>query len=311
MIKELYLKYFISKTFDSKSDADRNTLPKRFLTFDQLLRTMKKLLFFLSAVLILTSCSTGTSEYAKNGNDTIQTESGLRYIYTKKGTGQKVEEGSYVTTMLSLTVEDSVVWTSYNSPDSVFAFIVGHNPVIPGFKEMALLMQEGDNVYVSIPDSLAYGDKGTGGGIIPPNATIIYDRYEMVSVTEPKLVLTDTLEAVLLQEGSAKMHEVFRSLTDPNQSEKYHHILLTIQPVMNRLINASDFQTLYDMLAEIKEGSWTMNESMYGLYLVLATEGIGDIDGAISIAEEILANDSTQFLIRNKLVDLESKRSPK
>lgn len=272
---------------------------------------MRLLLVFLVVLAMGTSCVSNSSDHAKGHTDTLQTESGIKYTYITHGDGQKVEEGSFVKAMLSLTVEDSVIWTTYDSPDSVYSFIVGHDVVISGFKEMALLMREGDHVYVSIPDSLAYGERGAGNGIIPPYSTIIYDRYELVSVSAPKKIITDTLTTVFLNEGGKEMQMVFESLTEAGKDSEYHLNLPLMQPIFNRLLNASEFQVLNDMLLQINDTDWEMNEYMYGLYDVLATEGIGDINGAIAKAEAILEKDSTQFLFRNKLVDLESKKSPK
>ena len=289
---------------------DQKTLIKKPI-FAQLIKIMRLLLVFLVVFAMGTSCVSNSSDYAKSHKDTLQTESGIRYIYLTRGDGQKVEEGSFVKAMLSLTVEDSVIWTTYDSPDSLYSFIVGHDSVISGFKEMALLMREGDNVYVSIPDSLAYGERGAGNGIIPPYSTIIYDRYELVSVSAPKKIITDTLTTVFLDKGGKEMQLVFESLTEAGEDSEYHLNLLLMQPIFNRLLNASEFQVLNDILLQINDTEWEMNEYMYGLYDVLATEGIGDINGAIAKTEAILEKDSTQFLFRNKLVDLESKKSPK
>ena len=170
-----------------------------------------------------------------------QTESGLQYKFWKKGNGQKVEVGSYVKTKLSLMVEDSVVWTSYESPDSVFAFVVGKSPVIPGFEEMALLMREGDDVYVSIPDSLAYGDRGAGE-VIPPNATIVYDRYEMVSVSAPKKMLTDTLGSALIAGGPEQAVALFESISNSDLKEDYHMVLDLVQPLLGQLIQSRQLE---------------------------------------------------------------------
>jgi FKBP-type peptidyl-prolyl cis-trans isomerase len=55
---------------------------------------------------------------------------------------------------------------------------VGH--VIPGWDEGILLLNEGSKARFVIPSDLAYGSRGAGG-VIPPNATLIFD-VELVKV---------------------------------------------------------------------------------------------------------------------------------
>ncbi|MEM8568088.1 MAG: FKBP-type peptidyl-prolyl cis-trans isomerase [Bacteroidota bacterium] len=158
------------------------------------------------------ACSGPDMNNTELKNDTVQTHSGLRYVYLKRGEGRKVEVGSKLDTKLSLMVEDSVIWNTYSAPDSLFSFVVGVGQVIKGFDEMALLMREGDNVLAILPDSIAYGDKGAGDAI-PPNATLVYDRYEIVSASEPRLVPVDTLRSILKDSGIEELGAQFEAIT--------------------------------------------------------------------------------------------------
>ena len=49
------------------------------------------------------------------------------------------------------------------------------NSVIPGWIEALTLMREGDHWQLVIPANLAYGDRGAGNGMIPPNQTLVFD----------------------------------------------------------------------------------------------------------------------------------------
>ena len=52
--------------------------------------------------------------------------------------------------------------------------------MIAGWDEGILLLHEGDKARLVIPSELAYGSRGAGG-VIPPNAPLIFD-VELVSV---------------------------------------------------------------------------------------------------------------------------------
>ena len=65
--------------------------------------------------------------------------------------------------------------------DQPFEFLLGKGQVIPGWDEGIGLMHEGGQAILVIPPDLAYGERGAGGGVIPPNATLIFD-VQLISV---------------------------------------------------------------------------------------------------------------------------------
>ncbi|MBR8537995.1 FKBP-type peptidyl-prolyl cis-trans isomerase [Carboxylicivirga sediminis] len=145
------------------------------------------LVLFMAFVTV--SCQYGgTASSNKPANDTIQTASGLKYLYLKKGDGPKIVSGARVGTYLSLMVNDSVVWNTNELPDSLFTFIADSTRLIKGFTEVSMLLREGDEIIAILPDSLAYGAKGAGD-IIPPNATLVYDQFKVMSVVLPDSTL--------------------------------------------------------------------------------------------------------------------------
>lgn len=264
-------------------------------------------LTILIAVMVVVSCTAPEKTSEENNIDTIQTASGLQYYYLTKGTGRKVEAGASVSTKLSLLVEDSVVWTSYEAQDSLFSFIVGVDGVIRGFEEMALLMNEGDNVVAILPDSLAYGDKGAGD-VIPPGATLVYDRYEMVSVSEPKIILTDTLTKALESGGVDLVMSTYQGILNSDHKEEYHYQPSSLRTFLGGLLSKES----YSEVEAIAEGMETISESiddkgLFGYFIHTAAEKQGKIEKALSVVNKYLEVAPDNSYLINKKQELEEK----
>ncbi len=120
------------------------------------------------------------------------TPSGLIYKITQKGTGTKPAAGTTVYFHYSGYFEDGKLFDSsreeiaktYNVYNEMRAMQGGYNPfpfeigkkdgMIPGFIEAINLLSFGDKMIAYIPSKLAYGESGAGG-VIPPNATLIFE----------------------------------------------------------------------------------------------------------------------------------------
>lgn len=120
------------------------------------------------------------------------TPSGLVYKIVQKGTGAKPAAGTTVYFHYTGFFEDGNLFDSsreevaksYNKYDERRAMQGGYNPfpfeigkkdgMIPGFIEAINLLSFGDKVIAFIPSKLAYGESGAGG-VIPPNATLIFE----------------------------------------------------------------------------------------------------------------------------------------
>jgi FKBP-type peptidyl-prolyl cis-trans isomerase FkpA len=64
-----------------------------------------------------------------------------------------------------------------------FDFVVGAGQVIPGWDQGFDGMKIGGRRRLIIPAALAYGVDGAGGGIIPPNATLVFEM-ELLDVQQ-------------------------------------------------------------------------------------------------------------------------------
>ncbi|MCL4162381.1 UNVERIFIED_CONTAM: hypothetical protein GTU68_059100 [Idotea baltica] len=103
-----------------------------------------------------------------------ETESGLRYQIIQKGDGQKAEKGNMVSVHYKGQLADGTVFDSSYKRNSPLDFQVGVGQVIPGWDEGICLLNVGDKARLVIPSDLGYGSAGAGG-VIPPNATLVFD----------------------------------------------------------------------------------------------------------------------------------------
>lgn len=103
-----------------------------------------------------------------------KTESGLRYQMIQKGSGKKAEKGKTVSVHYSGSLENGKVFDSSYSRKKPIEFPLGQGHVIEGWDEGIALLQVGDKARFVIPSHLGYGSRGAGG-VIPPNATLIFD----------------------------------------------------------------------------------------------------------------------------------------
>ncbi len=103
-----------------------------------------------------------------------ETESGLRYKIIQKGDGVTPEKGQTVAVHYKGMFADGGVFDDSYKRGNPIEFPVGKGNVIPGWDEGILLLKVGDKARFVIPSHLAYGEAGAGG-VIPPNATLVFD----------------------------------------------------------------------------------------------------------------------------------------
>jgi FKBP-type peptidyl-prolyl cis-trans isomerase len=103
-----------------------------------------------------------------------ETASGLRYQIIQKGNGKKAEKGNMVSVHYKGQLADGTVFDSSYKRNSPLDFKVGLGQVIAGWDEGILMLNVGDKARFVIPSDLGYGSAGAGG-VIPPDATLIFD----------------------------------------------------------------------------------------------------------------------------------------
>ena len=103
-----------------------------------------------------------------------ETKSGLKYIILNKGEGDKPFSGDLVKVHYKGQLLDQTVFDSSYKRNEPIEFKVGEGQVISGWDEGIMLLNKGDKARFIIPPKLAYGESGAGG-VIPPNATLIFE----------------------------------------------------------------------------------------------------------------------------------------
>ncbi len=104
----------------------------------------------------------------------ITTPSGLKYRDIKVGTGPSPENGQLVFVHYTGKLENGRKFDSSRDRGTPFAFRLGVGEVIKGWDEGIATMKVGGQRELVIPPELGYGAQGAGG-VIPPNATLIFD----------------------------------------------------------------------------------------------------------------------------------------
>jgi len=108
------------------------------------------------------------------------TESGLRYQYIQKGSGKRAVKGNKVAVHYKGQLVNGTEFDNSYKRKQPIEFTVGVGQVIEGWDEGIMLLNVGDKARFVIPSQLGYGSRGAGG-VIPPNATLIFD-VELVDV---------------------------------------------------------------------------------------------------------------------------------
>ncbi len=104
----------------------------------------------------------------------VTTPSGLKYVDQVVGTGEAAVAGQNVSVHYTGWLENGKKFDSSVDRGQPFSFPLGAGRVIKGWDEGVQGMKVGGKRKLTIPSDLGYGSRGAGG-VIPPNATLIFD----------------------------------------------------------------------------------------------------------------------------------------
>ena len=127
----------------------------------------------IAVTLILTSTLGVGGSMAEDKQEVI-TPSGLKYIDQEVGTGDVATAGKTASVHYTGWLENGKKFDSSVDRGQPFSFPLGAGRVIKGWDEGVQGMKVGGKRKLTIPSDLGYGSRGAGG-VIPPNATLIFD----------------------------------------------------------------------------------------------------------------------------------------
>ena len=107
-------------------------------------------------------------------NGMKKTKNGLYYSILKSGRGKSPLKGDKVSVHYKGILIDGTVFDSSYQRNEPITFSLGIGQVIAGWDEGIMLLKKGSKAKFVIPSNLAYGSQGAGG-IIPPDATLIFE----------------------------------------------------------------------------------------------------------------------------------------
>lgn len=109
----------------------------------------------------------------KNGVVAQPTSTGLYYVKTQDGTGEKPSKGSTVKAHYTGYLLDGIVFDTSIERGEPIEFVLGVGQVIPGWDEGIAMMSKGEKAVLYIPYYLAYGDRDLG--VIPPFSNLVFE----------------------------------------------------------------------------------------------------------------------------------------
>lgn len=131
---------------------------------------------------IQASMASYDATYFDGSDGYTTTPSGLKYVTVVEGTGEAPKATDMVTVHYTGRLLDGTVFDSSVSRGEPATFPL--QAVIPGWTEGLQLMKVGGSTVFYIPSDLAYGEMGTPGGPIPPNAPLIFE-VQLLGVSAP------------------------------------------------------------------------------------------------------------------------------
>jgi len=142
------------------------------------MRAFRRAGTLMALALIVAGAMATSTATAQTTGSTMTTQSGLKITDSKIGTGATPKPGqTCIVHYTGWLYENGAKGKKFDSSvdrGQPFEFPVGMHRVIAGWDEGVASMKVGGKRTLIIPPDLGYGARGAGG-VIPPNATLIFD----------------------------------------------------------------------------------------------------------------------------------------
>ena len=143
-----------------------------------------------AAALLVAGCSKEAPPPAAPTTPAAAPITQLQKIDIVKGTGEGISAGQQAVVHYTGWLYDPSApehkgkqFDSSRGRGQPFRFLIGGGRVIKGWEEGVQGMQPGGQRQLVIPADLGYGPEGAGGGVIPPNATLLFD-VELLAIED-------------------------------------------------------------------------------------------------------------------------------
>ena len=148
---------------------------------------MKKIFLIIILIIIALVCYFAFRNFKNKENLQANIQSyvikDMKVEVLKEGTGDSSKNGDTVNVHYVGTLENGTKFDSSVDREIPFSFPLGAGKVIKGWELGVLGMKVGEKRKLTIPPNLAYGETGTPGGPIPPNATLIFE-VELLGINQ-------------------------------------------------------------------------------------------------------------------------------
>ena len=146
---------------------------------------MNNKIFALIAIILFVGGAMFFFQYYNKGNNNIIVKNSnnmeLEIKIISEGTGdRKTKNGDNISVHYTGKLIDGTKFDSSVDRGTPFEFQIGQGMVIAGWEKGLLDMKVGEKRTLIIPSGMGYGSRGAGG-IIPPDATLVFD-VELISI---------------------------------------------------------------------------------------------------------------------------------